>query len=346
MRVAHFTRYAPRRSGLYETSREMVEAEMKLGLDAFLVDTAYVNNEGPKMTTRIFDRGVEVIPVEDAADADIYVLHSVIPDELRYKKPTIVILHGAPEYVFYSEVMEHEKGDRGFSTLLGYDKEKNIPAFVTLWKRHVPYWQSIFGENKVMYVPSGVNTGTFTPDGETEKFSKPGTPNIGYADSWRPTFFQGPFRVIQGVREYWKKNPNAKLQLFGTPSGQKRDIVWDRYILAVRRQGDFLGDLFEIRADMDRAFRSLDVLVTTNIDESRIVKEALCCGTLVVAPSGADFTDWTCDLAVAEDLADCIEEALVGDKRSRVDRAVSAREKYDSMKMAEGLKGIFEKFKA
>ena len=342
MKVAHFVRYGPHQSGLYETTRDMCAAEIKMGLDSYIVDTIHMETQGEPRQTAAFDRGVVVNPPDKADDADVHVLHSGIPEPLFGKKPIVVVLHGAPEYVFHSEVMLHEKGDRGFSTILGYGRTKEVKSFVTLWKRHVPYWQSVLGEAKVSFVPCGVSLDEFKPGGEAEVFVTSGSPNIGYADSWRPTFFQDPFRVIQGVREYWKKDQKARLHLFGTPSGARRDVVWDRYILAVKRQGDFFGQIYELREGMDKVYRGLDILVTTNIDESRVVREALCCGTRVVAPVGAEFTEWTANIASPSDVAAAITAALE-DNRLREVRANESSSRYDSKAMAEGMKAVYEK---
>ena len=310
MKICHFINYGPRLAGMYETCRELCAAECALGHEAKLVDTSWMDAEKPEPNTFRFDRGVDIATSEWAVDADVHVLHSRIPPKLHGKKPVVMLLHGAPEYLFYSQVFHHNEGDGSHSTILHYGQDKAVKMFVTMWERHVPYWQAILGDDRVKLIPPIVDMLAFSPDGDKEELKKSGKFNIGFCDTWRPTFYKEPFQVIAGVREYWKKNKDAMFHIFGIPSEKKRakqyGNIWDRHILAVQRQGDFFGMIWELHGGMEKVYRALDVVVTMAVDENRIVRETLATGKPLVAPAGNKHTPYTCQIdnpySVAETL--------------------------------------------
>lgn len=315
MKIAHFVYFAPKRSGLYETTRDLCAAEIALGYDAKLVDTAWVDHKTPSPTSFRLDRGIDIATMEWAEDADIHVLHSRIPDALYGKKPAVVVLHGAPEYVFYSELFGHKQGDGGHTTLLNYGKQPFIKKFVTFWPRHLDYWKALFGDARVVFVNAPVKMDEYTPEGPKHVFQNNGKINIGFCDTWRPTFFKDPFQILVGVRRYWLANPDVRLQIFGIPSDEKRikewGGVWDRHILAMKRQGDFFGDIHQMHDKMADVYRSLDVVITSSVDASRIVRESLSCGTPVIAPYGNQYSGYTCDLTYPEGIAEALQEVLM-----------------------------------
>ena len=356
LKLAHFVHVAPRRSGLYETTRELCLGEIQFGHKAVLIDTSWINN-GSAPTTYKYDRGVDIAPPDWAKDADVHVLHSQIPPYLLGTKPSILCLHGAPEYVFYSQLFEHEKGDGGHTTLINYSKNPCFKRFVTFWPRHAEYWKIVYGDDKVVVCPPPCNLSDYKPDGPKYDFgNQNGEPNIGYCDNWRPTFFKDPFQIMAGVRAYWKQNRTAKLQVFGIPSENIRmkdwGGTWDKHILAIKRQGDFIGVLHELYHSMAEAYRAIDVLVTATADASRVLRECLACGTPVVAPIGCEFTKYTCNIGDSEEVAKTIaravadvkadrdavmDECLVQAQKFNLDAAVNAFIKVAEEVKAEGL---------
>jgi glycosyltransferase involved in cell wall biosynthesis len=310
VKIAHFIFYGPRRAGIYETTRELVQAEAELGADAKIVDTAFVDEKREPETSFRFDRGVDIATMEWAAEADVFVLHSQVPAPLTGQKPTVVALHGAPEYVFYSEIINHDRGDGGFSTILSYAKQDHMKKFVTFWKRHVDFWGIAIGDEKVAYCPAPVNMKDYSPDGEeTQEFKKPGKPNVGFCDTWRPIFKKDPYQAIVGFRKFWEENKEARLHLFGIPSEKRRVPLWDRYIQAVSRQAPLFGDMWEHHPDMSKVYRGLDIVVTPVLDESRILRESLASGVPLVGPIGNSYTEYTCDFFKPDSVAAAIDAA-------------------------------------
>jgi glycosyltransferase involved in cell wall biosynthesis len=330
---------------MYETTRELCVAECALGHEAKLVDTTWVENETAPPDTFRFDRGVDVATNEWAAEAEVHVLHSRIPPDLYGKKPIVMMLHGAPEYLFYSQVFRHKDGDGSHATILQYGNDENIRAFVTMWERHVPYWQAILGDDRVSLIPPIVNMGDYSPDGDQEDLKDERAEfNIGFCDTWRPTFYKEPFQVIAGVREYWKKNQDSKFHIFGIPTEAKRARVygniWDRHILAIQRQGDFFGVIWELHPDMARVYRTLDVVVTMAVDENRIVRETLASGRPLVAPLGNKHTPYTCQIDNPYSVAEVLEKV----RKDLQESPDAVRDRSLESVKAMGVESCAEKF--
>ena len=101
MKIAHFTTFSPNRSGLYETTRDMVVAQNRLGIDSAIVPSPVPPDI--KNTMKMEKRPTPIRDFEWAKDADIHVLHSIIPDSMLFKKPTIYINHGMPEAALFED---------------------------------------------------------------------------------------------------------------------------------------------------------------------------------------------------------------------------------------------------
>jgi len=310
MKIAHFVNYGPHQAGMYETTREICEAECKAGHDAFLVDTSFVSTGSHPRSTFTRDRGVDIAPPGVAKGADLHCLHNIIPSDLYGDAPIAMFLHGNPEYSFYSEV---NLGDRSFSTLLGYDKDEKIKQFITLWDRHTSIWESCLS-TPISYVPSCANMDVFTPEGPKYEFTNGGDINIGFCDSWRPSCFKDPFKVIPGVIEFAKMHPDkkVKLHLFACPSEKKRDKCWDNYLMAVKRNHEIIGDIVNLVEDFAQMYRSLDLVVSPAWEENRVFREAMACGVPVVTGSGCSYSEYQADYMHPNKVADSIH-FCVGD---------------------------------
>lgn len=310
MKIAHCMRYAPRRAGMYETVRDLAEAECALGHEAMIVDTNFMEDGSSPPKSFKFDRGVDIATIEWAMDADVHILHSRIPPQIYGKKPIVMLLHGAPEYLFYSQVFRHKEGDAAHSTVIQYSNDENVVLFVTMWERHVAYWQAIMGDERVRLIPPIVNPGNFSPVGEKEELKKAAAFNVGFCDTWRPTFYKEPFQILPGVREFWKRQNDIKIHIFGIPSEGKRAKIygnaWDKHILALQRNGDYIGDIWELHPSMEKVYRALDVVVTMTVDENRIVRETLASGVPLIGPEGNRYATYPCQIDHPMKLADTL----------------------------------------
>ena len=323
MIIAHFVNFTPRLSGLYETAREICEAECHLKHVAKLVDTSWVHTNSPPPITFKYDRGVDIATMEWAKKADIHVLHSIIPKPLLGTKPTVLVLHGTPEYTFFSELMNHKHGDRSFSTLMMYSKMPFIHKYITFWQRHIDYWKPIFG-NKVVYCPPPINLDDYTLHGPKHQLTNVGKINIGYCDTWHSILFKNPLQIIAGLYKFVTKHKdiNIKLHLFGIPGESKRidewGGIWDKY-LSLMKQYDFIGDLQPTHENMAEIYRALDIIITSSSDINRITRESMACGTPVIGPIGNEAAYKTCNIINPEEVNVTLEK-LIQELRINKDR--------------------------
>jgi glycosyltransferase involved in cell wall biosynthesis len=349
LKIAHFVGHTPKRSGLYETTRELCLGEVRLGHKAALIDTLWIGTENKPPTTFQFDRGVDVAPLEWAIDADVHVLHSQVPVQVKGKAPIVMVLHGLPEYVFYSQLFDHDKGDGGHSTLINYGNDPHVTKFVTFWPRHVEYWKAIFGDKKVTLCAPPVNLSEYSPEGNKYTLMNPGKFNVGYCDTWRPTVFKDPFQIIAGFRVFWRDNQDAKMQIFGIPSDGLRQKewggVWDKHILAVKKHGDFFGELHQLHQNMSEVYRALDCVITTSTDATRIVRETLASGVPLIAPIGCEFTKYTCQMDQPNEVALAISRVradIASDKDGIKEECLNMSERFDMNKSVTEFVKILE----
>jgi hypothetical protein len=138
MKIAHLAIATPGRCGLYETTRELVEAERKLGYDAVIVDpapTQFHPADGE-------DRGVPVLKEEGALDADVIVNHSGCSGALeRLDKPFVLVAHGRPMHSF---IFERDGGSPVYSYWYRKNQDQRYRAVVTFWPEHVPLLRVMF----------------------------------------------------------------------------------------------------------------------------------------------------------------------------------------------------------
>ena len=101
MKVCHFSNWAPRQSGLYENTKDQIKYERREGLQSELVIS---HSENP--TSGQVDDWLKPITWNESKDADIWVMHSCIPEKLKslFKdKVTVAWLHGPTEHMILCE---------------------------------------------------------------------------------------------------------------------------------------------------------------------------------------------------------------------------------------------------
>ena len=101
MRIVHFSNFGPRVSGMYESCKNQVKYERREGHQSDLA-ISYEKEPGPDRV----DDWLTPITWEAAKEADVWVLHSSFPDELKEeqkKKVTVAVLHGPTEHMMFKE---------------------------------------------------------------------------------------------------------------------------------------------------------------------------------------------------------------------------------------------------
>jgi len=339
IKVLHWSLFAPNRSGMYHTTKDLVIAQQAAGIDAQMVcafrpETVHADGDFRTVTSKWKDV------------ADIYVLSSRInPPAYNDGTPIVFLLHGHPLYSWQSELYGLEPANpTPWTTSLRYFGEQCIQRFVTFWPDQLPYWQALDGprkESRVRLVPRGIMFGDrFTPQGPKEELA--GDPVLVIADQFR--LFKDSFALWFAAREFQKRHPEARLHMYVIPPADTKPGEAIRRVISESELRYVVGSLNPIHEHIERVFRAADIVLTSVISESRVALEAMACGADVVSQF-CDGTHEACFRSPAT-IADTIEKVWLErqeegpGRRERLSREV--RERFDIRRTVEGMRQVYE----
>ncbi len=266
-RILHSVVVTPGRCGLYETTRDLVDAERKLGHNAFIVDPK--GGDHPAL-----DRGVPIIPLSKCLgrDPDVIVEHSGLTREMRdVGVPLIHVRHGRPHSTL---LLDHKlEGFRYF-----HKQAPTYGAIVTFWPEHVDFWHKLTGQEIDCITPP-VDLDAWSLTGSQVQF--PLGTNVVVADGWRPD--TDPFEVLQGLP------PSANVHVFGITS----DVAPALRVMS--KAYGFKTYKWATAREMAAVYRTANVMVTPNKIATRCLREAMACGCAVVGPLGCTWTPFRSD---------------------------------------------------
>ena len=339
IKAAHIAAFTPGRCGLYQTTREVILAERAVGIDARLIDcgnaaevgeikksqlemvpffknlgfaanqamqcaTDYLKSKGEYKVDPV-DPGTEDdgVIVEDPKwvdECDIIIGHSGVPQHLESKNniPYIMCCHGRPKSSFLLEWSGQ------YPVYLGYTKMNQNPKivkFVTFWKEHFPQLSMIVDPKKIEYIPACVDLEKFNPKGEKGKFENMGEKNILICDIWREDI--DPYNVVHASHYFCLKHKNWKFHVLGAKP-QSELGPWNILLGNCQRMGT-LGEISGLVKEIDKAYRTADMMLTPHRIATRTVRESLASGLPLVAEEGNPYTPfhaptWHLDRFIAE----------------------------------------------
>ena len=288
MKVAHSAIVTPGRSGLYETTRELVASLRVFGVDSRLVDPDVEGKYGQHGLDE--DRGVPIAGWDWAVDADVLVSHSGFDGTpgAETGQPVVLCCHGRP----YNSMMIESESE-GKKPIYSYMRRKNcderVKAVVTFWPEHVDYHRVMFPDKPVHCVQAPVDLIEWCPGPARYDFSGlGGDVNVVYADTLRQ---DGGLWMPLNVFALWaRENPGAKLHLYAIPKGGVGG-----YMALLRRIKED-GNLGEVRSyinnGLKEVYRAADMVITGNEIDTRTVREAMACGCPVVKVLDIKDANW------------------------------------------------------
>ena len=336
MRLAHWSIWAPNRSGMYHTTRDIVRTQQERGMDCGFIDAF---DPTPKT-----DGTFSAVGHQYADTADIYAMHLTVPEPyMSDGTPVIVFLHGHPLYSMQVELYGLEgENDRPWTTIFNMFNRSTPTWFVSFWKDdQADYWAALEGirnESRVWYAPRGIRFGkTFSPDGPTRHLE--GDPAIVIADQFR--MFKDALPALWGAYRYWERNPKARVHLYALPpkTSREREAI-ERWILSSNLHR-CIGGMYEIVDYLPEVYRAADVLVSTVTCESRVMLEAHACGCPTVAPWDSAHTrvaNWWRPDCIADAIETCWVHFDHGAKdQRRRSLAADVRTQYDINRTVDSL---------
>ena len=345
LKVAHVAFFAPGGNGLYETVREFVMFERRLGWNSNVVDPRpyearrkvtcargkcdgcgheikfpiKVEEQGARPPAWQGDREVCIAPLEWGLSADVIVSHSGLNEE-QWKgcpAPRIHVAHGRPNNSYRIERGGGSDIIRVYSEM---HKDPRWKMMVTLWEPYRPYLEMLFP--RVEVVPAFVDLGHWRRVETGYDFGGCGAlVNVVCADIWRED--KDPFWAVFAFREYARAHPEAKLHLYGLDgNGRGRDTL-----LKCLKDRNMLGEVRKPVRNLRDVYSAATVLMTPHTIATRTVREALACGLSVVAGKGNPFTPYTVDYEDPRGAVGVIEKAVLESQaRRQENRQVAERE--------------------
>ncbi len=317
MRVVHFVQFGPRACGLYETTKDLILAERRLGVDACLVDVD--GDQGEKSRVGLRDGEIVTQDPAIAYDADVLIRHTAIPSHYQnIGKPIIMCLHGRPDSSYR---LNAQSGNDVIQAVANKAHDERYKAFVYFWPEFEAAWRILVGD-KLHYVPAPVDVEYYA--GGADK-GLAGTHKILIADIWRDDVI--PLESLFGAARYVEKyEPSARIHLVGLPDHGKELAALQPFLNGLRDKiGSASGHMRNIRD----WYASCDVLVTPHTIATRVIRESLAAGLPVVAAKGCQCTDYRADPRSPDEVAEAIADCL----RSPTARATAretAREEFCS----------------
>lgn len=283
MKVAHMTVITPRRCGLYETTRELVNGLRGVDVDSRLVDP--LPGKNPVGFKGGEDRGALVANLDWAKSADIIVNHSGLGEIEKTNIPVIHIAHGRPRHSFLSEL---NGGAAIYSYHYSNNKKDQFKSVVTFWRQHKAYLEVMYPDKPVHCIQSPVDLEFWSPGKSDYDFGgQAGGVNIVCTDAFRDDI--DAFDPINAYALWARKNKhlNPKLHIFGKPKNMK---AWGALIKRVQDDGN-MGLVQGWAAELKTVYRAADLVLTAHKIDVRTVREAMACGCPVVRVSDIENDD-------------------------------------------------------
>jgi GT2 family glycosyltransferase/glycosyltransferase involved in cell wall biosynthesis len=335
LKVAHVVNYAPGLSGMYGTVRDLYFAERAVGLNAQIIDDS---NTKKYFGGEYGVDGVFPAPMEFAESADIICWHHAMVDDW-FNEPhrnIVMFLHGTPEFNLHTELY---KSDRVLSLTIGCAAHNVAREFVTMWKRHVPIWETVLNR-KVQYVPAWVDYASFK---SSPRKPDPGVIRIGMLDYWRLT--REPFGLFMAI-DYLRKNGDKKVEVDVWGLTEWPDRTWQAALQWMYEDDIivFKGNTMEPMKDI---YHKVDVVLTASSEETRVVREGFACGVPVVCGhADMPFTNYSEDMVNTKKLAEAIDLAHTDlcKGRTKVRRHLRryAKTNFDVRRAALKMADVFE----
>lgn len=340
MYIVHWTNWSPRQSGMFESVKDQIKYERKAGLQSDMADPNDKSKEG---RVDIDDGWLSPISWENAKKADIHVLHSWIPDEIKKDKTKkhIAVLHGPSEHMLWKEWISERKEEAfnlHINILWKYD------ATVVLNKHELDIMELYDEHGKLHYIQNSIDLERYQTDEFSWKYNN--HPAIMSCDVVR--LEKLPAHIMWAMPRIVKRIPQARLNLF---SLQLEPIATYRNIFC-RSKGRNLEHLCESiqleNKNLQPFMRGADIGFNNNVSgiASRVTMEMQAMGVPVISYGGT-YTPyiakiWDLD-SIAEQVVRCWDDLTKKDSTTRADTIKYANENYDRAKAVTQYVELYKK---
>jgi len=334
MRVAHFSVFGPRRCGLYHTAKDLVLAERKAGIDAFMVG---LDRDTNKPLSPQQDGDFVTAAEKKVFDADILVRHTVIPTIYQSVGiPIVLAMHGRPESSVRLQALK-PKENPVISIFDSKTHDQRHKAFVCFWEEYMDIWKYLIPERKLFYVPAPI-------DLEDYKEAKPynlgfnnGKPNILIADVWREDVI--PMNCLFGAAKFITEAcPTGRIHMIGM---QDEFINTMRPFMMNMKRQNITGLVGGQQKEVKSFYAACDVVLTPHMIATRIIRESLSMNRPVIAATGCKYTPFQADFFNINSISNALEYWQA--HRNMVNPRQSAEKYFSLENTGMAMKKVFDK---
>jgi hypothetical protein len=311
-------------SGMHRVAMDIAAAERKLGVDAINVDCS-VKSEA----------------WDAAMDADVHVVHTHFPNELKRKvsKPLKIawIGHGTPDHVFQSSVEAGLGAAYGHSDSLMLMQHwlRNADARITFWPRHKWIYDRMVDRGTTVHlVPLGVDTAFWAGGASRGKYE--GTPSLFTAEN--PHYIKWPYDLFTLWPTVFDQLDGAKLHAVYVPRDMHRWIFpW------INNNGCAFGahisPITFAHEELRNVFKSIDFMIglVRYGDFNQLSLQANAAGATTISYVGNPYADYWMHEGDQRVMADELLAILKGDTPKRAKSPVP-----DLADTAAAMKTIYE----
>lgn len=289
---------------MHRVCENIVAAERALGIDAVHMDC-----------------GVRSEEWDSAMDADVHVVHTHFPQELRKKvaKPLKIawVAHGTPDHVFQSSVEAGLGASYGHADpfMLMQYWLKNADARITFWPRHQWIYQRLVDKgSKVHHVPLGVDRAFWGAGVSRGKYE--GTPSVFTAEN--PHYIKWPYDLFTIWPQVFDALDGAKLHACYLPRDMHR---WFFPLVNSNgaAYGSHLSPITFPHEELRNVFKSIDFFIglVRYGDFNQIALQASAAGATSISYVGNPYADYWIHEGDQRVMADELTAILKGDVEKR-----------------------------
>lgn len=355
MKIVHVAPYGPNCAGIYEAARDMVRADTNQGHQAYFVDAGAQlvgsPNRNPCQIGAVDDRaGFSIVTVSPDVcnEADVIMLHTGCDNQwlVWNQAPIIMVVHGTPIAAFRVEQRGVQTSYSVYKTGAGWPRVK---AMLYFWPEFKPYWDVVFPpEKSVVFDFPPIDQARFNnhSDGRGEweipRFQR-GQYNGLICDSWRED--SDILEIVHGAMEASRRIQGLTWHIYAAnePLGPYEHIV------SKMRAMGCLGTIAGRRPNMEQMYRSFDFVLSGRRSVSRVIAEALSCGTPVIADRGCAACTYAADKENPAEVAEAIQAivARLDTGRAELEReALAISERFDLAEYGRAISRLYEKVAA
>lgn len=322
MKVRHWS--LMNNSGMHRVAENITAAEVALGLDSVNVDCS-VRSEA----------------WEESLDADLHVVHTHFPNELRRKvtRPLKVVWigHGTPDHVFQSSVEAGLGAPYGHADPLMLMQHwlRTADARVTFWPRHKWMYDRMVDKGTVVHhVPLGVDTAFWQSGVSRGKWE--GTPSVFHGEN--PHYIKWAYDLFTIVPEVFEQIEGGKFHCVYLP----RDMHRWFFALCNANGSAYYSHISPVTFPHDElrnVFKSIDYQIglVRYGDFNQLSLQANAAGVTTISYAGNEYADYWMTEGDQRVMATELTAMLAGQVPKRAKTAVP-----DIRETALALKAIYE----